>query len=53
MIGYLEPHGRVETLAQAEGLEVDPAPASAATADAMLEEMDLPGDPRARARSCA
>ena len=25
-IGYLEPHGREETLAQAEGLELRPAP---------------------------
>ena len=27
VIGYLEPHGRLETVAQAEGLEIGPPPA--------------------------
>jgi two-component system sensor histidine kinase KdpD len=42
VIGYLEPHGRVETLAQAEGLEVV-ARRQVRYRDAVLEEMDLPG----------
>ena len=41
-IGYLEPHGRDETLAQAEGLEIDPAPRSVDYRGTPLEEMDLP-----------
>ena len=41
VIGYLEPHGRAETVAQAEGLEIGPPPAGAYR-DSVLEEMDLP-----------
>src|SRR6201993_2462274 len=41
VIGYLEPHGRAETLAQAEGLEVVPR-RRVTYRDAALEEMDLP-----------
>ncbi len=41
VIGYLEPHGRSETLAQAEGLEIIPRrPVS--YRGTVLEEMDLP-----------
>jgi two-component system, OmpR family, sensor histidine kinase KdpD len=42
VIGYLEPHGRAETVAQAEGLEVVPR-RRVSYRDASLEEMDLPG----------
>ena len=42
VIGYLEPHGRAETLAQADGLEVVPR-RRVPYRDAVLEEMDLPG----------
>jgi two-component system, OmpR family, sensor histidine kinase KdpD len=42
VIGYLEPHGRAETLAQAEGLEVVPR-RRIIYRDSVLEEMDLPG----------
>jgi two-component system sensor histidine kinase KdpD len=42
VIGYLEPHGRVETLAQADGLEVVPR-RRVSYRDTTLEEMDLPG----------
>jgi two-component system sensor histidine kinase KdpD len=41
VIGYLEPHGRVETLAQAEGLETVPR-RRVSYRDSVLEEMDLP-----------
>ncbi len=41
VIGYLEPHGREETIAQAEGLEVVPR-RRVTYRDAVLEEMDLP-----------
>jgi two-component system, OmpR family, sensor histidine kinase KdpD len=41
VIGYLEPHGRAETLAQAEGLETIPR-RRVVYRDAELEEMDLP-----------
>ncbi len=41
VIGYLEPHGRVETVAQAEGLETVPR-RRVAYRDSELEEMDLP-----------
>jgi two-component system, OmpR family, sensor histidine kinase KdpD len=41
VIGYLEPHGRVETVAQAEGLETVPR-RRVAYRDSVLEEMDLP-----------
>jgi two-component system sensor histidine kinase KdpD len=40
-IGYLEPHGRAQTVAQAEGLEVVPR-RRIAYRDSVLEEMDLP-----------
>jgi two-component system, OmpR family, sensor histidine kinase KdpD len=42
VIGYLEPHGRADTVAQAEGLEVVPR-RRVVYRDAVLEEMDLPG----------
>jgi two-component system sensor histidine kinase KdpD len=42
VIGYLEPHGRAETVAQAEGLEVVPR-RRLAYRGTELEEMDLPG----------
>ncbi len=41
VIGYLEPHGRSETLAQAEGLEAVPR-RRVVYRDTVLEEMDLP-----------
>ncbi len=41
VIGYLEPHGRAETTAQATGLEVVPR-RRVTYQDAVLEEMDLP-----------
>ena len=40
-IGYLEPHGRAETLAQAEGLEIIPR-RHVTYRGTPLEEMDLP-----------
>jgi two-component system sensor histidine kinase KdpD len=40
-VGYLEPHGRAETVAQAEGLEVVPR-RRARYRDTELEELDLP-----------
>jgi two-component system sensor histidine kinase KdpD len=40
-IGYLEPHGRIETVAQAEGLEIIPRRQVSYRATP-LEEMDLP-----------
>jgi two-component system, OmpR family, sensor histidine kinase KdpD len=40
VIGYLEPHGRVETVAQADGLETVPR-RRVAYRDSELEEMDL------------
>jgi two-component system sensor histidine kinase KdpD len=40
-IGYLEPHGRVETLAQSEGLETVPR-REVTYRGTVLEEMDLP-----------
>src|ERR1700761_3444372 len=42
VIGYLEPHGRAETLAQADGLELVPR-RELRYRDAVLSEMDLPG----------
>ena len=42
VIGYLEPHGRAETIAQAEGLEVVPR-RELRYRDTALTEMDLPG----------
>ncbi|MGO9906333.1 MAG: histidine kinase [Solirubrobacteraceae bacterium] len=41
VIGYLEPHGRVETVAQADGLESVPR-RRVSYRDSVLEEMDLP-----------
>ena len=41
-IGYLEPHGRAETLAQAEGLELIPR-REVVYRERALQEMDLPG----------
>jgi two-component system sensor histidine kinase KdpD len=41
VIGYLEPHGRAETIAQGEGLELIPR-ASVVYRGMPLEEMDLP-----------
>ena len=41
VIGYLEPHGRVETMEQAAGLEVVPR-RFVRYRDTVLEEMDLP-----------
>ena len=40
-IGYLEPHGRAETVAQAEGLEIIPR-RRVVYRGTPLEEMDLP-----------
>jgi two-component system sensor histidine kinase KdpD len=42
VIGYLEPHGRAETTAQAEGLEILPR-REVRYRDTVLSEMDLPG----------
>ncbi len=41
VIGYLEPHGRAETVAQAEGLETVPR-RRVRYRDSVLEEMDVP-----------
>jgi two-component system sensor histidine kinase KdpD len=41
-VGYLEPHGRMETVAQAEGLEMVPR-RRVRYRDTEIEEMDLPG----------
>src|SRR6202035_5299150 len=41
VIGYLEPHGRVDTVAQARGLEIVPR-RRVVYRDSELEEMDLP-----------
>ena len=41
-VGYLESHGRAETVAQAEGLEIIPAQEASSTGGRRLEEMDLP-----------
>jgi two-component system sensor histidine kinase KdpD len=41
VIGYLEPHDRAETMAQAEGIEVVPR-RKVEYRDTVLEEMDLP-----------
>lgn len=46
-IGYLEPHGRAQTVAQAEGLEVVPR-RRVRYRDSELEEMDLPAVLRRR-----
>ena len=47
VIGYLEPHGRAETTAQADGLETIPR-RRVTYRDSTLEEMDLPGILRRR-----
>ena len=41
VIGYLEPHGRADTVAQAEGLETVPR-RRVTYRDSVLEDMDLP-----------
>jgi two-component system sensor histidine kinase KdpD len=41
VIGYVEPHGRADTLAQADGLEVVPR-RRVSYRDTTIEEMDLP-----------
>ena len=51
VIGYLEPHGRAETSAQAEGLEVVPR-RSVEYRGTQMPEMDLPAILR-RSPSCA
>jgi len=51
VIGYLEPHGRAETIAQSEGLEIVPR-RTISYRWKTLEEMDLPRCSRA-GRSCA
>ncbi len=51
VIGYLEPHGRLETLEQAAGLEVVPR-RRLQYRDALLEEMDLPAVLRRDAELC-
>ena len=50
VIGLLETHGRAETEALAAGLEAVPR-RRVAYRGVTLEEMDLPGDPRARPRA--
>jgi two-component system, OmpR family, sensor histidine kinase KdpD len=50
-IGYLEPHGRAETLEQAEGLEVIPR-RTVRYRDVTMAEMDLPGVLRRRPELC-
>jgi len=42
VVGYLEPHGRMETVAQAEGLEMVPR-RRVRYRETEIEEMDLPG----------
>jgi two-component system sensor histidine kinase KdpD len=51
VIGYMEPHGRAETIAQAEGLEVVPR-RRIQYRDAVLEEMDLPAILRREPELC-
>jgi two-component system sensor histidine kinase KdpD len=51
VIGYLEPHGRTETVAQGEGLEFVPR-RPVTYRDTELEEMDLPGILRRAAEVC-
>ncbi len=51
VIGYLEPHGRVETTAQAEGLETVPR-RSVLYRGNRLAEMDLPGILRREPELC-
>jgi two-component system sensor histidine kinase KdpD len=51
VIGYLEPHGRADTVAQAEGLEVVPR-RRVTYRDAPLEELDLPAVLRRKPELC-
>jgi two-component system, OmpR family, sensor histidine kinase KdpD len=51
VIGYLEPHGRAETLAQADGLEVIPR-RRVRYRDTTLGEMDLPAILQRRPELC-
>jgi two-component system, OmpR family, sensor histidine kinase KdpD len=51
VIGYLEPHGRLETAEQAAGLETVPR-RRLAYRDTVLEEMDLPGVLHRRPELC-
>ena len=51
VIGYLEPHGRAETVAQADGLPVVPR-RRVAYKDVTLEEMDLPAILERRPELC-
>jgi two-component system sensor histidine kinase KdpD len=51
VIGYLEPHGRRETMAQAEGLELVPR-RRVRYRDTDLEEMDLPAIVRRAPELC-
>jgi two-component system, OmpR family, sensor histidine kinase KdpD len=51
VIGYLEPHGRAETVAQAEGLEMIPR-RRVTYRESVLEEMDLPAILRRRPELC-
>ncbi len=51
VIGYLEPHGRAETLAQAAGLETIPR-RRVSYRDTVIEEMDLPGILRRQPELC-
>ena len=50
-IGYLEPHGRIETVAQAEGLEIIPR-RRVLYRGTPLEEMDLPAVLERRPELC-
>jgi two-component system sensor histidine kinase KdpD len=51
VIGYLEPHGRVDTLAQAAGLEVVPR-RFVRYRDTVLEELDVPAVIRRNPELC-
>ena len=51
VIGYVEPHGRAETVALGEGLEVIPR-RRVTYRDTTLEEMDLPAILRRRPELC-
>jgi two-component system, OmpR family, sensor histidine kinase KdpD len=51
VIGYLEPHGRIDTTAQAEGLELIPR-RRVSYRDTELEEMDLPAILRRKPELC-
>jgi two-component system, OmpR family, sensor histidine kinase KdpD len=51
VVGYLEPHGRVDTMALADGLEVVPR-RFLTYRDTVLEEMDLPAVVRRNPELC-